>query len=93
MSWSCLLALGLSKAKQTRWIFGSIVWWYGFFQYGNTGLFHVQPGNHSVILYSMDCQCFVFCFFNAADLEHMVLMTLVAVGHYAVIKNYVHKVT
>ena len=93
MSWSCLLALGLSKAKQTRWIFGSIVWWYGFFQYCNTGLFHVQPGNHSVILYSMDCQCFFLScfFFNAADLDHMALMTLVAVGHYAVVKNSVHK--
>ena len=33
----------------------------------------------------------MFCFFNAADLEHMVLMTLVSVGHYAVVKNYVHK--
>ena len=91
MSRSCLLALGLSKAKQTRWIFGSIVWWYGFFQYCNTGLLHVQSGNHSVILYCMDCHCFFCFFFNAADLDHMVLMTLVALGHYAVVKNSVHK--
>ena len=42
----------------------------------------MQPGNHSVILYSMDCQ-FFFVFFNAADLDHMVVMTLVAVGDYA----------
>ena len=48
----------------------------------------MQPGNHSVIFYSMDCQYF---FFNAADLDHMVLMALVAVGHYAVVKNSVHK--
>ena len=51
----------------------------------------MQPGNHSVILYSMDCLMFLFCFLNAADLDHMVLMTLVAVGQYAVVKNFVHK--
>ena len=30
-------------------------------------------------------------FFNAADLEHMVLMTLLAVGHYTIVNNSVHK--
>ena len=71
MSWSCLLALGLSKAKQTRWVFGSIVWWYGFFKYSNTGLFHVQPGKRSIMFTSWTVNVVDF-FFNAADLDHMV---------------------